>query len=335
MAYTPTKVAIGAAAVAGGAAVAAAYYNSLKPDVANRAAPKGINSIAAATDPSNGTIQSSVSNGIAPTPNKMAFPERLEEQNFWMSFSFYEYQRPTFAGNPVLGDKGTIRLPLPNQLAESQGVNYANKNLEMGLGMALNKFAGAGGGDLSAAAGEAVKGLAAGALVGGAASVLNSVGANAGAVAGMAGVALNPWLTVLFEGPEYRTHTFSWTLTPTNERESRTIAQMITTFKFNMLPDSSGALGGTLLSYPNIVQLSIAKARGEYWNYIFKPGVIKTFTVNYAPAGQPSMFNRTNAPTAVQISMTIQEIEFFLQRDYGASQNGASELLNSMAKLGL
>ena len=335
MASLPTKVAIGAAAAVGGAAIA---YNYIKgPVAANRAAPNGINSIAAATDPMYGSGQSSVSNGISPVSGSMAFPERLDQQDFWMSFSFYEYQRPTFAGNPVLGDKGTIRLPLPNQLAESQGVTYANKNLEMGVGAALNQAAGRGVNSIAGAAGAVDTGIG-GAMISGAARLLNSLGAQNAAAAGqLAGVALNPWLTVLFEGPEYRTHTFSWTLTPTNERESRTIAQMITTFKFNMLPDSSGALGGTLLSYPNIVQLSIAKARGDYWNYIFKPGVIKNFTVNYAPAGQPSMFNRTNAPTAVQISMTIQEIEFFLQRDYGSAQNRASSLgiMDAMAKLGL
>lgn len=331
MAKATTIVGLGV----GAAGVAAIAYNAATPSsYAPPQSPRGINSIAAATDPSNGSAQSSISNGIAPTPDRMAFPERLDQQNFWMSFSFYEYQRPTFAGNPVLQDKGTIRLPLPNQLAETQGVNYAEKGLDAGAGAGLNDISGAmnsGSMDMSGAFGKAAAGFS----VGQAAKLLG--GNNGAALGQLAGVALNPWLTVMFESPQYRTHTFSWTLTPTNERESRTIAQMITTFKFNMLPDSSGAIGGTLLSYPNIVQISIAKAQGEYWNYIFKPGVIKTFSVNYAPAGQPSMFNRTNAPTAVQISMTIQEIEYFLQRDYGAQQNRANSIgaFSLMEKLGL
>ena len=329
-----TVVGLGVAA----AGVAAVAYNAANPSsYAPPKAPRGINSIAAATDPSNGVAQSSVSNGIAPTPGSMAFPERLAQQDFWMSFSFYEYQRPTFAGNPVLQDKGTIRLPLPNQLVESQGVRYAEKELNAGAGAALNDIAGSmnSGGDVKSGIASAAAKASAGFVVGQAAKLLG--GNNGAAIGQLAGVALNPWLTVMFESPEYRTHTFSWTLTPTNERESRTIAQMITTFKFNMLPDSSGAIGGTLLSYPNIVQISINKARGEYWNYIFKPGVIKTFAVNYAPAGQPSMFNRTNAPTAIQISMTIQEIEYFLQRDYGAQQNRANSIgaFDMMEKIGL
>lgn len=310
----------------------------------NPTLPNNITTIASATDPSGGqgpTIQSSISNGISAVPNSMVFPKGLANQDFWMSFSFYEYQRPTFAGNPVLADKETIRLPLPNGMIERQGVSYSEKGLDALTGAAMNQ---ASGGRTSAesvlnspvaTAANIAKAGAAGAAVGGLNNLVNSLGGNNGAALGqLAGVALNPWLNVMFESPQFRTHNLSWTLTPSNETESRTIAQIITTFKYNMLPDSSGALGGSLLTYPNIVQVSVAKAAGEFWNYIFKPAVIKSFTVNYAPQGQPSMFNRTNAPTAVQISLDLQEIEFFLQRDYGSpsSSSGAINLLN---KLGL
>ena len=92
-------------------------------------------------------------------------------------------------------------------------------------------------------------------------------------------------------------------------------------FKFNMLPDTSGAIGGTLLSYPNIVQVTASNGSSGYWTYLFKPAVVESMQVNFAPQGQASFFGTTNAPTAVEIRLNLHEIEFFLQRDYGTPTN--------------
>jgi hypothetical protein len=99
-----------------------------------------------------------------------------------------------------------------------------------------------------------------------------------------------------------------------------------------MLPDSSGAIGGTLLTYPNIVQITASQASTGFWNYLFKPAVIENFSVNYAPSGQPSFFNNTNAPTDVEITIQFHEIEFFLQRDYGNPQNAAFSTYNNIVQ---
>jgi len=299
--------------------------------------PSSVSSIAAALDPSQGNLQlqNSVSNGVMPVSQSICFPQGLEAQDFWMSFSFYQYQRPTFSNNPVLKDAGTIRLPLANGLVDSQGVSYSVKPLDPGLGAALNEVSGGRGGSnpLDAISNAAEKGLPA-VLGGGAQKIAAAaLGQNAPqALLGLAGVTQNPWLTVMFDAPQYKKHALSWTLLPSNEMESLAIAQMITTFKFNMLPDSSGALGGSLLTYPNIVQVTVNNAQGAFWNYIFKPAVIETFSVNYAPTGQPSMFGKTKAPTAVQLSLNLQEIEFFLQRDYGAPNSAGNSNLNALEK---
>ena len=85
-----------------------------------------------------------------------------------------------------------------------------------------------------------------------------------------------------------------------------------------------------MLTYPNVVQVSAKSASGGYFPFFFKPAVIENFQVNYSPQGQPSFFGSTNAPTAVEIRMTLHEIEFWLQEDFGTPQNGGMNLLNNI-----
>lgn len=84
-----------------------------------------------------------------------------------------------------------------------------------------------------------------------------------------------------------------------------------------MLPDYAGSSGGTLLTYPNIVQITISVNDPNYFTYVFKPAVIQSFNVNFAPSGQPSFFGNTRAPTEVEIQMQILEIEYWLSSDFG------------------
>jgi len=286
--------------------------------------------------------QNSIANGVQPVSGVMRYPTDLESFDYWLSFSFYEYRRPTFAGNPVLGDQGTIKLPLPNGLVDSLGVTYNLQDLEMAVGAGLNELSGGRtSGSLGEVAGAAGKAILSGAGAAAAKSVQNVSSllgpggpqALAGAMQ-LAGVAVNPWTTVMFKGPQYRKFSLSWILTPSNEAESGMIADMINTFKFNMLPDTSGAIGGTLLTYPNICQITARNGKTRNWNYIFKPAVIENMSVNYSVAGQPSFFGVSKAPTAIEIRLNFQEIEFFLQRDYGTPNNAGMPLINSLAGAG-
>jgi hypothetical protein len=51
--------------------------------------------------------------------------------------------------------------------------------------------------------------------------------------------------------------------------------------------------------------------------YRFKPCVIDNVTVNYSPGSTPSFYRGTNAaPTAVTITVSLKEIEYFTNKDY-------------------
>ena len=213
-----------------------------------------------------------------------AFPEDLGSGtfNFWMSLSFYTYQRPTQGElqgsytNGYLGDLGTIRLPLPNSMIDHQDQAY---DLES-IGLIT--------------------------------SLMGSVGNLANKVLGSQGQTANPFMAVFYKSPAFKTHNFMWRLTPTNGPESTKLNSIISTIKANQLP----TINGLMLGYPSIVQVTISNASVDNFSYAFKPAVIKSFEVNYTPEGQPSFFTGTNAPTAVEMRMELLEIEYWSQSDY-------------------
>ena len=250
---------------------------------------------------------------LAPKSSQsLVFPTRLENQPFWMSFSFYEYKMPNVSQqNVYYKDKGTIRLPLPNSMVDDQKVQYNAESLNTVTGAAVNAIQGSGSA-IAAGIGIATK-LSA---VSGAAS---AIGASKALEAGlqMAGVSVNPFLTVMFKNPSFKNHAFEWKLSPSNENESMTVNSIVNAFKGNMLPDQNNALGGTLLTYPNIVQIAVSSNSKDYFTYVFKPAVIESFSVNYTVGGQPSFFGSTKAPTEVSIRLGLMEIEYWLSSDYG------------------
>ena len=72
---------------------------------------------------------------------RLNFPDNLEKQPFWMSFSFYQYQMPSLTKQDVYyADRGTIRLPLPNSMVDDQHVQYAQEGYSLLAGAAINKL---------------------------------------------------------------------------------------------------------------------------------------------------------------------------------------------------
>jgi hypothetical protein len=79
---------------------------------------------------------------------------------------------------------------------------------------------------------------------------------------------------------------------------------------------SSGA--GLFFSYPSMVIVSLYPS--SEFLYRFKPCIIKSVNVNYAAGNNPSFFKRTNAPTAMTLSIQLQEIEYWTNNDYTADR---------------
>jgi hypothetical protein len=255
-----------------------------------------------------------------------SFPSNLSSFPFWMSFNFYQYQMPDYItqqmNKKLVGVGGAIRLPLPNSMIDANHVEYSAEGIGLAGAAAIqavNTIENVNVNTLSStllgAAGVA------GALAG--AGIVNKIGNSTAVRAALAtqGVALNPFLTVLFKSPAFKRHTLSWKLAPSNQNESRVLNYIITAFRGNMLPGQTQALGGALLTYPNIVQVSVNSSSEEYFKYSFKPAVITDCSINFTASGQPSFFGSTKAPTEVELRLELMEIEYWLSSDYEIGEN--------------
>lgn len=236
----------------------------------------------------------------------LTFPKDINKQHF-MSFRFVKYVKRNINDRKTIQDKRFITLPIPNNLVDSFSVSYDNTQLGPmlgGFGEALT------GGSASGAFNALTDGAAAGAIT----ALSNYVSPNLlPAASALSGVAINPFLTVVFKNPQFKTHNFTWKLIPRNKEESDEIRKIIAAIKYHMTP---GLLtqSGVFFTYPEMVIIKLHP--NDDYTYKFKPCVLKTFDVNYAPVGAPSFYWYNGAPTAVEIKMSLQEIEYFTKLDY-------------------
>ena len=273
--------------------------------------------------------------GMFQNPN-LLFPSDLRTGDVpFMSMQFSEYKRRSIYEQPFYETKMKISLPIPENLVEQIGLQY-NKGEELGS-VAGSVMEGLSGGPNASTASTIAAGAgvaSAQALAGGAISaslrnlgVANSSASSAGAavtsqaaniLSAVTGITTNPFQTVLFKAPHFRTHRFSWRLVPKSYDESERLREIIETFRFHSLPGISAA-GGVFFSYPEILEVNFRPS--DKFLYKFKPCVVESISINYAP-NNPS-FNRSSlAPTAVQFSINLQEIEIWTKADYLRNQQG-------------
>lgn len=240
------------------------------------------------------------------------FPGDLGSQKHphYISFGFQQYKRRALQNSdPFLTDSGMIRLPIPNGLVDSQEVSFEQDDTPIAVGAVLEQQLqgnGAASDKINAmmnAAGGVLQGTTAAALP---AQALQ-----------LAGLAQNPFLTVLFKAPRFKRHSFQWRLAPNNAQESQILANICNKFKYHQLPDISDGTA-TLLTYPDMVSVQLYP--DDTYLYKFKPCVIESFTVNYTPEGQPTFFSSVDAPGIIQIHMNLLEIEYWIKKDVLAAQ---------------
>lgn len=247
----------------------------------------------------------------APTTKNMGnlqFPANLGS-SYFMNLRFYAYQRQDINSIGTAAPLTTLRLPIPTNLADSQGVEYGQEALGTALGGGANALAGNG------LTPQGLGGAAAAAGVGGIAGGLSALGV-ANLVSAKFGITANPFMTVLFKAPRYKEYDFAWRFYPRNAGESAQLKAIVEAIKYHMLPDVYTGAGGAILSYPSLVKAKIIAGGTEL--YPFKYGVVTNYSFNYAPDGVPS-FHKQGKPTAIDVKITIQEVEYFLKNSLGSS----------------
>ena len=246
-------------------------------------------------------------------PDDYTFP--LDIGDYFIKLSFKKYNRKLPIAEIIELPTCTINLPIPQNLQEQFNMSYAEKQLgiagyiedvigdviEKGGSTQAFREAGARIGKEVASkqglyyAGRTLAGLS------------DSIGA---AVDKAAGVVLNPFQSLLFQGVSLRTHQFTYRFSPNSEAESKVLKDIIRELKIRMHPQKDGLL----ISFPDICDISFGIIGND--PYFFKTSVLDSMSVNYAAAGQPSFFANTRQPTDVEISMTFKEIEPIFREDF-------------------
>lgn len=132
----------------------------------------------------------------------------------------------------------------------------------------------------------------------------------------------NPHVAVTFNNVKLRSFTYTWKFSPNSKDESARLQEIIQKLHQRILPRKNGSM---LLQYPNQCQLRLFPTQlNELFK--FKPCVIDSMNVNYAPNGTPSFFAESKLPTEIELSMTFHEIQLRTAEDYMKQQGtGAIE----------
>lgn len=286
----------------------------------NRASPKEIENrlLAGEAETTLDAVQKINSTDITKSP-VMQFPDQMG--HYYMSLDFQSYERPSPQMQAIFKRFRTIQLPIPRDLKENFDLDVDQK-AQGGLAGGLADL----GTDLLRGAGESAGGEFA---ILYAALAQKYEGATADALGQSLGAVPNPHLQALFSGVQLRTHTFQWTFAPRNPIESRNLKAIINEIKKNSLPAYS-TTGTAALQYPPMVEIKLMPWGDDLIK--FKKCLIKSVSVNYAPAGLPSFFasqpgDTEKYPTMIQLELQMLETEIQTAKDYGLADGARGDKL--------
>lgn len=250
-----------------------------------------------------------------------------DRPKYYITFGFQDYSRPSqFEGLQASSVSDYICLPIPNNLRDNNTLTWTEDRSNIIVESAaaavnehgLNKTGGVNSTDVANAlrgAGAAGTGAAVKVGIDALQKVSNlapnAVGQNL--VQGglqILGLADNPFMTVAFKGPEFKTHNFFWRLAPKTKNESDTVKNIIATFKKCSYPELLSAETGGFFKYPKIVRPRFMPSDAESYLYSFKPCVITNLNINNSPNDRPGFFP-TSAPVEVVLEIQLTEIELW------------------------
>lgn len=129
----------------------------------------------------------------------------------------------------------------------------------------------------------------------------------------LAGLAQNPFLTVLYNSPMYKRHSFHWTLIPENPDDSNILKHITNKFRFHEMPGiNNSAPGGLLLNYPDMVKPLIVPT-GFF--YDFKFCMIDPSRCELCTRRHTGIIHKDLVPTGIRIILHLLEIEYWTKGD--------------------
>lgn len=137
------------------------------------------------------------------------------------------------------------------------------------------------------------------------------------------GRAANPYLEVLFNGPELRSFNYSFTFAPSNESEQQEVRDIIKMFRYHQAPESRSnaslflGLPSTFdIAYmyqPDVTQGGQVEARENTFYNKIATCVLQNVTVDYTPGKVAS--HQQGAPVLIKMTLSFMETEI-LTKDH-------------------
>lgn len=192
---------------------------------------------------------------------------------------------------------GTYQLPMPLSMTDPQRTGFNDSYSYLNAG--INALTGG---------------------VGGGAQVAGQFGGGIAALGNALGLTINHMRGVTMEQPLFKQHQFSWKLSANSQEESVLIARIIRKFRLGMAPKVTKLERG-VLEYPNVFIPYFSP--NMQFLYKFKPCVMSAFDVDYLGGNEaPSFYSGTGAPESIQITMSLLEIEYWLDEDIKVDLDG-------------
>ena len=301
---------------------------------ANAEAKKLLNVKGIADIPESTATEGSVEVGKNTTQMAFVYPESLRTANNaqdTIQITMIQYVPSGFNDSLAgVGDRGTVPgkkktraetviLPIPGGIRTGNTTDWSsnemnaldaakaqfitttgNEGVEAAIGGLKDKFDKANMGQLKTAL---ISALASGA------------GSANPVLARTSGQIFNPNMELLFSGPAIRNFSFDFQFAPRNDKEAKTVLQIIRFFKQGMAPIRSE--GKLFLKTPNVFELKYTHKGGEHKGLNkFKECALKSCNVDYTPDGNYSTYE-DGVMTSYQMSLGFQELEPIYSDDYG------------------
>jgi len=243
----------------------------------------------------------------------------------------FQSGRKNRASNRKMSSLGSVLLPIPPGLADSNTTNWGESsmnNLQMAGATAAKEIMNADDfkgftGQIGSQIGEMLDtarkdggelgNYAKTALMG----QIGALGNNtAQLLARGQGQVINPNMELLFTGPARRAFNYSFRLTARSEKETLAIKKIIRFFKQGMAAKQSVG-SGLYLDTPNVFDVCFHSGYSNQHPFLFKMKrtAITGFTVNYVPDGT-YMTLPNKSMTAYEIGMSMQELDPIFDQDY-------------------
>lgn len=261
----------------------------------------------------------------------------------FMLLIFKEYSR-TKQNRETIVNKGSIALPIPQNLVEQHTARYSAIDAAPAGGAVLENAANAIRGSnvvrelagqpnqtvasvlqaVGVQTGDVLKGAFQSATdnvdLGRAAASFagRTLGTGAGAaIEAMSGYVLNPHTISTFQGIPLRQHRFTWRFAPKTEKDSSTLNSIFQKIRSHMLPSRRGTF---FLEYPDEVDVVLGGTTKEF-AMPFKTCMIENVSLNRM-AGGPAFFRKTGAPVMLDLEISLIEMEAFIRDDFSSLPTG-------------